>query len=52
MNEIGEFGPGKTGEDANTGNYGAFHPGTKYVNIMFLQLFRTVGPTYLKNLYK
>jgi hypothetical protein len=51
-NEIGgEFGPGKTGEDANTGNYAAFHPGTKYVKIMFLNNYAgTVGPTYLRDL--
>jgi hypothetical protein len=50
-NEIGEFGAGKTGEDANTGNYGAFHPGTKYVNIMFLPTIQNCWSYIPKRIY-
>lgn len=44
-------GTGKTGEDANTGNYTAFHPGTKFVRIMILTNYTgTVGGCFVKDL--
>jgi hypothetical protein len=49
-NEIGEFWCSKTRRCEYRKLCGISSRVQKYVNIMFYQLFRTVGPTYLRDL--
>lgn len=47
----GANGNGRTGEDANTNNYAAWHPGTKFAKILIITNYNgRPGPTWIKDL--